>query len=118
MRYSLEETCRQLISERKYDVCQKELGRAMAENPHDAVPHNLMGILMERRGDHILAMKHFRAANALDPTYLPARYNMDQCGQCLVVGELAFTREDCPVTGGKKYRIEYDERHVGRLVRL
>ena len=40
----------------------------MAENPHGAVPHNLMGILLEKESNHVLAMKHFRAAYALDPT--------------------------------------------------
>ena len=55
----------------------------MAENPHCAIPHNLMGILLEKEANHVLAMKHFRAAYALDPTYIPARYNMEQVLQSL-----------------------------------
>ena len=53
----------------------------MLQNPHSAIPHNLMGILMEKENNHVLAMKHFRAAYALDPTYIPARYNMEQYGK-------------------------------------
>ena len=76
MSNTLEERCRKLILQRKFEQCQKEIGTAMAENPHWAIPHNLMGILMEKESNHILAMKHFRAAYALDPTYVPPRYNI------------------------------------------
>ena len=96
MSHTLEERCRQLIMQRKYVQCQKEIETAMAENPHGAIPHNLMGILMEKESNHVLAMKHFRAADALDPTYIPARYNMEQYGQMCPTGTFAFTDEDCP----------------------
>ena len=59
----------------------------MAENPHCAIPHNLMGILLEKESNHVLAMKHFRAAYALDPTYVPARYNMEQYAQMYPTGK-------------------------------
>ena len=83
MSNTLEERCRQLMIQRKFEQCEKEIETAMAENPHCAIPHNLMGILMEKESNHILAMKHFRAAYALDPTYVPARYNMEQYGRCI-----------------------------------
>lgn len=95
MKHTLEERCRKLTSEKKYQVCLKEIEGAMAQRPHEAVPHNLMGILMERQGNHILAMKHFRAAYALDPTYIPARYNMDLCGQSYLDGKWAYDEDDC-----------------------
>ena len=78
MSNTLEERCRQLMIQRRFEQCQKEIETAMAENPHCAIPHNLMGILMEKESNHVLAMKHFRAAYALAPTYVPARYNMEQ----------------------------------------
>lgn len=117
MSNALAEKCRQLISQRKYGQCQKEIEAAMAENPHDAVPHNLMGILMEKETDHILAMRHFRAAYALDPSYVPARYNMEQYGQMYPTGKPAFTEEDCPVKNDQQFELVYDERGVGHLVR-
>lgn len=48
------------------EQCQKEIETAMAENPHCAIPHNLMWILLEKESNHVLAIKHFRAAYALD----------------------------------------------------
>lgn len=113
----LEERCRKLIKERKYDACLKEIEGAMSDRPHEAVPHNLMGILMETQKQHDLAMKHFRAAYALNPAYIPARYNMELCGQSYISGEMAFVEKDCPVKNTKMFKIVYDEHHIGRLVR-
>lgn len=76
----LEEMCRILIENKEYEKCEEEIRKAMEENPHSAVPHNLMGILMEKQMKHTQAMKHFRAASDLDPAYMPARYNMEKYG--------------------------------------
>lgn len=38
--------------------------------------HNLLGALSELKGDLSYAGKHYLAANALDPTYLPAIRNL------------------------------------------
>ena len=117
MSHTLEERCRQLMIQRKFEQCQKEIETAMAENPHCAIPHNLMGILLEKESNHVLAMKHFRAAYALDPTYVPARYNMDPYAQMYPTGKCAFTEEDCPVENDQQFELVYDEHHVGHLVR-
>ena len=77
MSHTLEERCRQLIMQRKFDQCRKEIETAMAENPHGAIPHTLLGTLMEKDSAHVLAMQPFRAAYALDPTYVTAQYNID-----------------------------------------
>ena len=58
------------------DECLELVKDKMKEYPHSPVPHNLLGILMEIRGNHELAMKHFRAAWALDPCYEPASKNL------------------------------------------
>ncbi len=48
----------------------------MKDCPDAAEPHNLFGILMEKQGCHISAMKHFRAAWSFG-SFLPARKNID-----------------------------------------
>lgn len=89
---TLSNVIKNLINQKKYDICYKVISNEMKKNPHDAKPHNFMGILMEKTGDHIGAMKHFRASIDLDPTYLPARYNIENFGSfCL------------------KYKVFYDE---------
>lgn len=96
----LEDKCRELIEKKEYETCEKEIADAMVTMPHSAVPHNLMGILLEKEHNHILAMKHFRAAYGLDPAYVPARYNMDQFGTIrLQEGKLryAYSEADCRI---------------------
>ena len=86
--------CRELMSlcsrikeglEREaYQECMEEICYSMYLYPDAPEPHNLMGILMEKKRNHIGAMKHFRAALDLDPTYLPAQENImdyDRLGQ-------------------------------------
>lgn len=93
----LENRCRMLIANREYAKCEKEIVMSMIQMPHSAVPHNLMGILLEKEQNHILAMKHFRAAYGLDPAYVPAKYNLDQFGEIFPGGirRCAYTEEDC-----------------------
>lgn len=117
MAETLERECKELIARHEYKECATIIGKAMMDNPHSAIPHNLMGILMEEQRNHILAMKHFRAAYALDPTYIPARYNMERYGEFYATGKCAYTEEDCPVKGDSQFKIEYDEHQVGHLVR-
>lgn len=85
---------RGLLRKRRYEECEEKIARAMAEYPHAAQPHNLMGALMELEGDHPAAMRHFRAAWALDPAYLPARYNMERTGS-FAAGPCALDEADC-----------------------
>ena len=67
---------RQYIAEGSFKKCAEEICYAMYLHPSAPEPHNLMGILLENQGDHRNAMKHFRASQDLDPTYVPAMENM------------------------------------------
>lgn len=117
MSEKLEDRCRTMMNQHEYKKCEKELGKEMQKNPHSAIPHNLMGILMERENNHVLAMKHFRAACELDPTYIPARYNLEQYVNKFHSAKCAYTEEDCPVRNDSQFEVVYDEHHVGHLVR-
>ena len=105
----LEEKCKELISNRKYDECEKEIIKAMDLMPHSAIPHNLMGILCGIRQDKVLAMKHFRAAYGLDPTYIPSRYNMEQFGRPYAHIDYKFSEEDCIEKKEKYFRTMWTE---------
>lgn len=101
---------------------QKDIVNAMAENPHSAIPHNLMGILMEHENNHQLAMKHFRAAWALDPAFRPSRFNMEKYGACFGNERFkpdAYEESDCTEESKKKelYKVEYDESGIGHIVK-
>lgn len=112
---------RALVAQRHFSEAEDEAARAMAAAPHDAQPHNLMGIIAESRNDHVQAMKHFRAAWALDPTYLPARINMERYGS--FSGQMPRPVYDetecapCPAESRRTYRIEYDAKGIGHVIR-
>ena len=86
---------KELIKEEKLTECTLAVSEAMKKYPHAPHPHNLMGILSELEGDRLTAMKHFRAAWALDPTYMPSRINLDRYGSFYGTGPCAFDEQDC-----------------------
>ena len=86
---------RTLIEHKDYLQCESLITDAMRQNPHAPEPHNLFGILLEKEGNHPAAMKHFRAAWALDPTYRPARYNLESYGTFYSTGKCVFAETDC-----------------------
>lgn len=77
-----------------YEACLEPIYQAMQQHPHAPQPHNLLGIVLEKTGDHLTAMKHFRAARALDPSYLPANYNLNAFGTFYSQGGCAFDESD------------------------
>ncbi|QUH28155.1 tetratricopeptide repeat protein [Vallitalea guaymasensis] len=109
---------RDLIQSGQYDDCYKVIVEEMKNSPHAPEPHNLLGMLLERRGNHLLAMKHFRVAWNLDPTYLPARLNLNVFGTFFSKGTGAYDESDCPVLEEKNpYTVEYDKNNIGHIVR-
>ena len=79
-----------------YAECEKMIADAMGRYPHAPQPHNLMGVLFEMREDRASAMKHFRAAWSLDPTYIPARHNLDNFTSFHSVKKYVFDENDLP----------------------
>ena len=82
------------IKDEEYDKCEKMLYQAMSAFPHAPEPHNLLGILLEKKGDHLMAMRHFRAASELDPTYSPARVNLSTYGAMAHESIFAYDESD------------------------
>ena len=87
---------KKLIRMRDYENCETLIRSAMGKHPHAPEPHNLIGILLEKKGDHPMAMRHFRAAWALDPAYIPARRNLECYGTFFSSGKCSYDAGDCP----------------------
>lgn len=66
--------------EKAYDM----ITEAMHLAPDSPQPHNLLGIYFELKGNDDKARRHYRAAYALDPTYKPACWNLEQI--CTLLG--------------------------------
>ena len=58
---NIEEKCRNLLNEEKYDECRKVIEIEMAKMPDSPIPQNLLGLLEERRFDKEKAIRHYRA---------------------------------------------------------
>lgn len=86
---------KELIADKKYKECEALVCTSMFEHPHDAIPHNLMGLLLESEDRHAEAMKHFRAAYALDPTYAPPSWNLECFGCFAMRRRCAYFASDC-----------------------
>ncbi|MDO4272733.1 MAG: hypothetical protein Q4D16_03615 [Eubacteriales bacterium] len=97
--YECSKKVHKMLDAQKYEDCRKLLCQLMARFPDNAEPQNLYGLLMEAQRDHVTAMKHFRAAWALDPAYVPARVNLEYFGTFDAQGARAFNEDDCPPEG-------------------
>lgn len=107
---------RAFVTEGAFDAAMELTCRAMERFPHAPHPHNLMGIVLEKLGDHSGAMKHFRAAWALDPGYVPANHNLYVFGTLFPGGKCAFEEKDVPPERESTIQIVYDARGIGRAV--
>ena len=101
-------TVRALLKHSEFEECTILITDAMGKHPHAPEPHNLFGVLLERQCDHLAAMKHFRAACALDPTYVPARCNLNNYGSFYFKGQCAIDETDCNVTRADGVKVQYD----------
>ncbi len=72
------ELAKRCIGRREFDAAQEYARRAIAADSTKPEGLNLMGALLEMRGDWLEALKQYRAALALDPTYGPAKENLDR----------------------------------------
>ena len=115
---SLCDVARQLVAAGKYRECEHVLAQSMSLHPHAPQPHNLLGIVFEKKGDHVQAMKHFRAAWALDPTYLPARTNMEVFGTFYFTGKCAYDESDCIANNGATYETLIEDNGIKRISRI
>jgi hypothetical protein len=111
---SLCQNVRELARKGDFESGERLVTEAMGKYPHAPHPHNLLGVLLEKRGDHLLAMKHFRAAWALEPTYIPARQNLDQFGTFYSTRHYAYDESDCPAERPNPRAVVNHKTGVGR----
>jgi DNA-binding response OmpR family regulator len=72
------ELAKRCIGERHFDAAVEHVRKAISLDPSRPEAFNLLGALMEIRGDRIEAQKNYRAALSLDPSYEPAIKNLQR----------------------------------------
>lgn len=75
---TLIELSKRHISDRKFDLADQTVRKSVAEDPAQPEAYNLLAALSEIRGDELAAQKFYRAALDIDPTFEPARSNLDR----------------------------------------
>ena len=75
---SLIEVAKRHVSDRSFDAARRCVQRALADDPGQPEAYNLLGALLEIRGDWLEAQKYYRAALDIDPTFKSARANLER----------------------------------------
>lgn len=81
------EYSKKCIVEKRYDDAQKYLKMAIAKDIVSPEPYNLLGILEEYLGEISIAQKYYRAALAMEPSYIPALKNLERTAQFIYTKE-------------------------------
>lgn len=74
--YEEVKTIVKLLKDKKFDETYNLILDLLRNYPNEPWAHNLLGCWYEMRGEAILAMKHYRAAYALSPSYDASRMNI------------------------------------------
>jgi DNA-binding response OmpR family regulator len=72
------ELAKRCIGDRHFDAAVEHLRKAIYHDPGRPEAFNLLGALMEIRGDRLEAQKNYRTALTLDPSYEPAIKNLSR----------------------------------------
>ncbi len=72
------ELVKRCIGDRHFDAAIEHVRKAISLDPGRPEAFNLLGALMEIKGDRIEAQKNYRAALSLDPSYEPSIKNLQR----------------------------------------
>ncbi|RJP79770.1 MAG: response regulator [Desulfobacteraceae bacterium] len=75
---SLIELTKRHISDHGFSTARETARKAIAADPAQPEAYNLLGALLEIKGDWLEAQKFYRAALDIDPTFKPAWVNLDR----------------------------------------
>jgi len=72
------ELAKKYINSQQFNNAFNYVKKALSLEPANPEAFNILGLFYEIKGDILSAQKNYRAALALDPTYRPARKNLDR----------------------------------------
>jgi DNA-binding response OmpR family regulator len=87
---SLIELAKRYVSDRNFPEAREITRKAIAMDPAQPVAYNLLGALLEIKGDNHEALKFYRAATDIDPSYKPALANIDRLTSWYKLGGIDF----------------------------
>lgn len=75
---TLIELAKRHISDRSFAAARETARKAIAADPAQPEAYNLLGALLEINDDRLEALKFYRAALEIDPTFKPAAANLER----------------------------------------
>jgi DNA-binding response OmpR family regulator len=87
---SLIEISKRHISDRGFSAARETARKAIAADPAQPEAYNLLGVLLEIKGDWLEAQKFYRAALDIDPTFKPAWANLERTTSWNKFGRIDF----------------------------
>lgn len=76
------------ITDGQFDDARRIIQKAIATEPGQPEAYNLLGAILEIKGDIIEAQKFYRLALSIDPTYKPAWANLDRTASWHQFGQI------------------------------
>lgn len=72
------ELAKKAINKQQFEKAQEQVKEASRKDPSKPEAQNLLGAIVELQGDWLTALKHYRAAASLDPSFEPAEKNIER----------------------------------------
>lgn len=105
---SLIQLAKRYITDRSFANARETVRKAISTDPAHPEAYNLLGALLEIKGDWLDAQKFYRAALDIDPTFKPARINLDRTTAWDKFGRIDLGPENSP-TDTVATKIKKDE---------
>jgi DNA-binding response OmpR family regulator len=97
---ALIELAKRRIADRQTALAGETLGKAVAFDPSRPEAYNLLGALFEIGNDRLEALKFYRAALDIDPTFGPASANLERATSWNRYGRIDLGEDKAPKTRG------------------
>jgi DNA-binding NtrC family response regulator len=91
---SMIELTKRYIGDHKFDFAREMVQKAIASDPSQPEAYNLYGALLEINGDRLEALKFYHMAIDADPTFMPARENLERATSENKIGKIELGPED------------------------
>ena len=92
------ELAKKCINARQFEAAQEHLKKAVSLDSSKAQALNLLGAVQEIQGDRLEGIKNYRAALAVEPSFTPAKENLERATATHPTGRIVLDSKD----GGKK----------------
>lgn len=91
---------RRCVAENRLDEAAAWVRQAIGQDPSEAAAYNLLGAVEEIGGAGLEAQKYYRAALDVDPTYRPARSNLERVAGLSSGGSVQLGGDEAQEGGG------------------